>query len=86
MNSSQLIGLNTKYYRYKLKITQEMFAEKINFKTAYISLIETGSANLTCKNIDLLAKTLNVTQQDLFSEVTAKKAMTLPQRIDMYNA
>lgn len=82
--SMQLIGLNTKWYRYQNNITQEKLAEKTKFKVAYISLIECGRANTTCSNIDIIAKALNIRQSDLFNEQTANKAKLLPNRIDKY--
>lgn len=85
MESMQLIGLNTKWYRYQNKWTQETFAEKTNFKMAYLSSIETGRANLTCKNIDTIANALNIKQELLFNEETAILAKSLPKRVDMYD-
>lgn len=85
MDSMKLIGLNTKWYRYQKNYTQEKFSEKINFKMAYLSTIENGSANLTLKNVDLLAKNLGVAPKLLFEEETAKLATKLPKRVDMYN-
>lgn len=82
--SMELIGLNTKWYRYQNNITQEKLAEKTKFKIAYISLIECGRANMTCSNIDIIAKALNIKQSDLFNEQTANKAKLLPNRIDKY--
>lgn len=84
MNSMQIIGLNTKWYRYQNKLTQEMFANKTKFKMAYISTIENGDANLTCKNIDLIAKAFSIKPELLFNEDTALKAKNLPKRVDMY--
>ena len=84
MNAMELVGLNTKWYRYQQKLTQEQFANKTNFKMAYISTIENGDANLTCKNIDNIAKTFNIPISLLFEEKTAKMAKTLPKRVDMY--
>lgn len=81
----ELIGLNTKWYRYQKNLTQEQLAEMINFKMAYLSTIETGDANLTCKNIDIIAKALNIKQELLLNEETAIKAKSLPKRVDMYN-
>ena len=52
---------------------------------AYISTIETGNANLTCKNIDFIAKSFNIRPDVLFNEETAKLAKNLPIRVDMYN-
>lgn len=85
MTSMELIGLNTKFYRYKNNLTQEQFSDITNFKMAYISTIETGNANLTCKNIDLIASSLKIKQELLFNEKTARQAKKLPNRVDMYN-
>lgn len=84
MSSMELVGLNTKWFRYQNKITQEQFANKTKFKMAYISTIENGDANLTCKNIDCIAKAFNIKPFLLFDEETAKKAKKLPKRVDMY--
>lgn len=84
MTSMELIGFNTKWYRYQNNLTQEQYASKTKFKMAYISIIETGSANLTCKNIDLIAKSFNIKVELLFNEETAKLAKKLPARVDMY--
>ena len=51
---------------------------------AYISVIETVNANLTCKNIDFIAKSFNIKPALLFNEETAKMAKNLPIRVDMY--
>lgn len=84
MTSMELIGLNMKWYRYQNNLTQEQFANKTKFKMAYISTIENGYANLTCKNIDFIAKSLNIKPILLFEEETAKLAKKLPKRVDMY--
>ena len=46
---------------------------------AYISTIENGDANLTCKNIDNIAKTFGISVDLLFDEATAKSAKSLPK-------
>lgn len=51
---------------------------------AYISTIENGNANLTCKNIDFIANAFNIKSELLFNEETAMKAKKLPNRVDMY--
>lgn len=84
MTAMELVGLNTKWYRYQKGLTQEQYANKTKFKMAYISIIETGSANLTCKNIDFIAKSLNIKPYQLFQEETAKQAKKLPSRVDTY--
>jgi len=84
MTSMKLVGLNTKWYRYKNNLTQEDYANKTKFKMAYISIIETGNANLTCKNINFIAKSFNIKHELLFRENTAKLAKKSPIRINMY--
>lgn len=84
MTSMELVGLNTKWYRYQNNLTQEQYANKTKFKMAYISVIETGNADLTCKNIDFIAKSFNIKPVLLFNEETAKMAKMLPIRVDMY--
>lgn len=84
MTSMELVGLNTKWYRYQNNLTQEQYSNKTKFKMAYISVIETGNANLTCKNIDFIAKSFNIKPELLFNEKTAKLAKKLPIRVDMY--
>ena len=85
MTSMDLVGFNTKWYRYQNNLTQEQYANKTKFKMAYISVIETGNANLTCKNIDFIAKSFKIKPELLFCEKTAKMAKKLPIRVDMYN-
>ena len=84
MTSMELVGLNTKWYRYQNNLTQEQYTNKTKFKMAYISVIETGNANLTCKNIDFMAKSFNIKPILLFDEETAKMDKKLPVRVDMY--
>ncbi len=84
MTLPQIIGLNVKWYRYQNKMTQEQYAQKTKFKVAYISIVETGNTNLTCKNLDVLAKSFNIKPEKLLNEETAKLATRLPTRLDMY--
>lgn len=84
MNLREIVGLNTKWYRYQNHYTQEKFAEIANFKMAYISIVENGEANLTLNNIEIIAKALNVEPELLFNKETAKQAKILPKRIYMY--
>ena len=86
MTSIELVGLNTKWYRYKNNITQEILSDKTGFKDAYISRIERFEANLTCNSIDILATSLNIQPMDLFNEKTAIEAQKLPNRVDKYNS
>lgn len=60
MDAMKRVGLNTRWYRYQKGLTQEKFSEITNFKMAYISVIESGNANLTCRNIDVIARSLGI--------------------------
>ena len=84
MKVREIIGLNTKWYRYQLGLTQEEFWNKSKFKMSYISTIETGDANLTADNIEIIAKILKINPVDLFNVETAKLAKKLPLRVDTY--
>lgn len=84
MTSKELIGYNTKWYRYQRKMTQEQFSEETNFKMAYISRIESGRVNLTCDSIDIISNALKIDSIKLLSEETAIKAKKLPSRVDQY--
>lgn len=84
MDAMKRVGLNTRWYCYQKGLTQEKFSEITNFKMAYISVIESGNANLTCRNIDVIARSLGIDVELLFSEKTANKAINLPMRVYMY--
>lgn len=84
MTLPEIIGLNVKWYRYQNNMTQEQYANKINFKMAYISIIESGKVNVTCKTIDILAKSFHIPPQLLLNEETAEIAKHLPVRIGQY--
>ena len=84
MDAMKRVGLNTRWYRYQKGLTQEKFSEITNFKMDYISVIESGNANLTCRNIDVIARSLGIDVELLFSEKTANKAINLPMRVYMY--
>ena len=81
MTLRQIIGLNVKWYRYQNHLTQEQYDNKIKFKVAYVSVIETGKINLTCKNLEILAKSFHIPPELLLNEETAKLAAKLPIRI-----
>ena len=85
MTLPEIIGLNVKWYRYQNRMTQKEYANKIKFKIAYLSIVESGKVNLTCKNISLLAKSFHIPPELLLNEKTAKLAANLPMRMDQYN-
>ena len=59
---------NLKYYRKKEGYSQEKLAERSNLHRTYISLVERKQRNITLKNIDKLAKALNVEPYQLLKE------------------
>ena len=84
MNAQEIIGLNTKWYRYQNNISQEQFAVKTGLKLSYVSRIECGRINLTSNTIDLIVKTFKIKYENLFNEKTALKAKKLPPKINLY--
>ena len=82
MTLTQIIGLNVKWYRHQNQMTQEQYAQKTKFKMAYLSVIEAGRVNLTCKNLEILAKSFHIPPELLLNEKTAKLAMKLPVRLN----
>lgn len=81
MTLPEIIGLNVKWYRYQNRLTQAQYANKINFKVEYLSIVENGKVNLTCKNLDVLAKSFHIPPELLLNETTAKLAKNLPTRV-----
>lgn len=73
MTSMELVDLNSKWYRYQNNLTQEKYANKTKFKMAYINVIETRNANLTCKNINFIDKSFKINPELLFNEEISKK-------------
>lgn len=85
MTSAEIVGLNVKWYRYQNNLTQEQFADSTRFKVAYISALETGNANITCRNLDSIAEAFKIESKLLLDKSTALAAKDLPSRVDMYN-
>lgn len=84
MDLLEIVGLNVKYYRYLKHWTQEDLSDNCDFKISYISLIERCEANMTLKNIEYIAKILDVSPDKLLVEETAFKAKKLPNRVDLF--
>ncbi len=84
MDLLEIVDLNVKYYRYLKHWTQEDLSDNCDFKISYISLIERCEANMTLKNIEYIAKILDVSPDKLLVEETAIKAKKLPKRVDLF--
>lgn len=59
-------GAKVRKFRLKKKLSQEKLAELANLHRTYIGQVECGKRNLALKNIDKLAKALNVSVKELF--------------------
>lgn len=82
MTLPEIVGLNVKWYRYQNGITQKEYSSRTNIKIEYISNIEKGKVNLTCKNLAILAKSFHIIPELLFNEKTAQLATKLPTRME----
>ncbi len=64
-NITKRIGLNITIIREKQGLTQEGLAELAGLHRAYIGQIERGEKNIGLKNLEKIAKGLNVDIRDL---------------------
>ena len=55
--------------RLKKGLSQEKFAEYAGVHRTYIGMIERGEKNITITNIEKIAKALNLSIEELFSQV-----------------
>jgi transcriptional regulator with XRE-family HTH domain len=62
---TQRIGLNITIIRERQGLTQEKLAELAGLHRAYIGQIERGEKNIGLKNLERIAKGLNVSVGDL---------------------
>ena len=59
------LGVNIKFYRQKLNLTQEQVAEKIDAERSYITALECGNKSPSIYFLYELSKALNVSLKDL---------------------
>jgi transcriptional regulator with XRE-family HTH domain len=67
-NIIQRIGLNITIIRERQGLTQEKLAELAGLHRAYIGQIERGEKNIGLRNLEKIAKGLNVTVQTLLDK------------------
>ena len=60
MNIIEVFSSNVRFYRMKLKLSQEALAEKANLHRTYISDIERGQRNVSLENIYNIAVELEI--------------------------
>lgn len=58
-----------KKYRKNLGLSQEKFALKISMDRTYYASVENGKRNISLKNIEKIAKGLNLSISKLFIEI-----------------
>ncbi len=80
MNLKEIIGINLKYERYKSGLSQEKFYSNLGLSYKYLACVERGEENITTDYIDLLAKKLNITSEDLIT--FNKEHIIVKKRID----
>lgn len=56
----EVFSSNVRFYRMKLKLSQEALAEKANLHRTYISDIERGQRNVSLENIYNIAVALEI--------------------------
>ena len=69
MNPAITFGQALRYFRTKLKISQERLSQESGLDRSYISLLERGLRQPSLTTILLLAKALNSSSFELISEV-----------------
>lgn len=59
------VGLNIRKYREKKGWSQEQLAFEADLHRAYIGQIERGEKNIGIRNLDIIAKALNINVSEL---------------------
>lgn len=72
-NLNKLVGLNIRFYRERLQLSQESFAELSGLHRTYIGAIERGERNITLGTLAKLAAALRVPVLKLLAAPTGKR-------------
>ena len=67
LTSKEILAINLKYYRYKLNLSQEKFAEKLNSTLSYINQLENCKRKPTLELLDKFAEILDITSAELIT-------------------
>jgi transcriptional regulator with XRE-family HTH domain len=67
------LAQNIKYYRTKLRLTQEELAEQAGINRSYLAGIEGGHRNTSVKTLEKLAQALGVTSADLLKPLDSSE-------------
>ncbi|HDR7686068.1 TPA: helix-turn-helix transcriptional regulator [Bacillus toyonensis] len=68
MDILKLFGSNVKKYRIMNKLSQEKLAELTGLHRTYIGATERGERNISLKNMEKIALSLNIRVEDLVKE------------------
>jgi len=74
LDIKEIFGLNVKVHRTRLRLTQELFAERAGTNQAYLSMVERGTAVVSIEMIGRLAEALGVRPAELFDENIGRPA------------
>jgi transcriptional regulator with XRE-family HTH domain len=67
-NILEIFGDNIQKYRKERKVSQEKLAELAGVHRTYIGMIERAEKNITLRNMEKIAKALNVEIKDLLEK------------------
>lgn len=73
MNIVKVFASNLKYYRNKMGVSQEQFADKAGLHRTYISAIECGKRSISLDNIQKIAEALEIETYLLFIDDSDRK-------------
>lgn len=79
-NIRKIISENIRYFRFKMKYTQETLAEKTELSARYISDIENENGNIPIDTLEKIADVLNVEPYMLLKK---EKHKNIPKRVNM---
>ena len=68
MDIIKVFGVNVKYYRQRIGLSQEAFAEKCGMHRTYISAIECFRRSISLENIQRIADALDIEAYRLLLE------------------
>lgn len=73
-------GARVKYYRYRLKLSQEQLAERADLHPTYVGQVERGEKNASLESIMKLSKGLDIPPALLFERLTFKPERSEAQK------
>jgi len=68
MELKDILGRNIKYYREMRHLSQEQLSFRADMNRNYLGDIERGKRNPTIKNVEKIAKALEIPAEDLLAE------------------